>query len=339
MAEQKSALESWTEIVQAPDVRESVTGYLPLILSAAGALGVAPFAIMRWMNGDWIIAVIDTIIVTGFSSLGIYVYCTRKVRGASIAIALLAVGGTVVTFYLRGPQQIYWAFPALMTTFYLLKPREAVFLTLSMTAMLLPQLIKSVNPFEATTIAITIVVTVAFAYAFSVINNRQQQELINLATKDPLTGAGNRRAMETKLVEVTALFRRTQLPASLVLLDIDNFKRINDDHGHAAGDQILRRITQIINMRIRLTDTLYRIGGEEFVVIYDGADLESASRLAEQLRTLVEVNELAPGSSVTISLGVAELQDGESFDSWLQRADDALYQAKRAGRNTIRLAS
>jgi len=336
---QKSALDSWSQIAQEPSARDTVAGYLPLLLSAAGAFGVAPFAVMRWMIGDWIIAIIDTFIVVGFIVLGTYVYRTRKVRGASIALAILCVAGALVTVYVRGTEQVYWVYPAIMASFYLLKPREAIIITMAMTAALLPQLLQNLPTFRVSTIASTFLVTTAFAYAFSLVNNRQQKQLVNLATKDPLTGAGNRRALKSKLGDLAASFKRSGTPACLILLDLDDFKSVNDIHGHAVGDDILRRITQILNLRIRVTDSLYRIGGEEFVVVIDGQDIEKASRLAEQLRTLVEVNELVSDRAVTISLGVAELRTGESFDRWLHRADEALYQAKRAGRNTIRLAS
>ena len=92
------------------------------------------------------------------------------------------------------------------------------------------------------------------------------------------------------------------------------------------------------NLRIRVTDSLYRIGGEEFVVVLEGADLQHAAHLAEQLRTLVNANELVPSPSVTISLGVAELKRDESPNDWLHRADGALYKAKEAGRNSTSIS-
>ena len=233
--------------------RDSVTGRLPLLLSAAGAFGVAPFAVMRWMAGDWIIAAVDTIIVTGFVFLGTYVYRTERIRAANIAIAVLCVGGTIVTVYMRGTDQIYWAYPALMATFYLLRPHEAIAVTFAMIAALVPQLIELTTSFKTSTVVISIAVTTAFAYAFSVINNRQQRKLLDLATKDPLTGAGNRRALETKLVDLIESFKRSGLPSSLIMIDLDHFKRVNDRHGHAMGDEILRRVTEILNLRIRVT--------------------------------------------------------------------------------------
>ena len=161
---------------------------------------------------------------------------------------------------------------------------------------------------------------------------------MQLATKDPLTGAGNRRRLDSKLNDVVNGYQRTGATASVLLLDLDHFKKVNDEYGHAVGDQILKRFTEIVNLRIRITDSLYRIGGDEFVVVLEGQDLERAVHLAEQLRTLVQANELVPDRSVTVSLGVAEIRSEESAKDWLHRADEALYRAKRAGRNTTNRA-
>lgn len=339
MSEQRSAIESWSELAHDPAARHSVAGYLPLILSAAGALGVLPFAVMRWMASDWMIAIIDTAIVAGFVSLGTFIYRTRKVRAASVAIAVLCLAGTLLTIYVRGPQQIYWAYPAMLASFYLLKPWESLILALALVAFVTPQLLALLPPFQVATIVISILVAMAFAFAFSSMNSRQQEKLMRLATRDPLTGAGNRHALHSKMKDVIGSFERHGLPSTLILLDIDHFKAVNDAHGHATGDEVLRRVTQIMSLRIRLTDSLYRIGGEEFLVLANGQNIEKASTLAEDLRTLIEANTLAPGLSVTVSVGVAELHSGELHNSWLKRADRALYSAKNAGRNTIRLAS
>ena len=333
-----SGMDAWRYLVRAQARRNRVETYLPLILSAAGALGVLPFTIVRFMQGNWIAALVDGVIVIGFIALGTYVYRTHRVRAASIAISILCVGGVMTTVYVNGPQQVYWAFPALMAIFYLIRPREAVALTIITVVAILPALLPGRSPHETTTVLITIGVTSAFALAFSLITNRQREQLLQLATKDPLTGAGNRRGLDSKLTDVVNAFKRSGTPASLVLLDLDHFKAVNDVHGHAVGDQILKSVTEIINLRIRVTDSLYRIGGEEFVVVLDGADLHRAAHLAEQLRTLVDANELVPDQAVTISLGVAELKPGESPNDWLHRADEALYRAKDAGRNSTSLS-
>jgi len=333
-----SGLDAWRYSIASESRRNTVESYLPLILSASGALGVAPFMVLRYMQGQWIAAIVDTVIVVGFLCLGIYVYRTRRVRFASLAIASFCTAGVITTVYVIGPNQVYWAYPALMAVFYLVRPREAIVFALITVAVLTPRLIGNVDSHSATTILITVVVMSCFAFAFSLITNRQREQLVQLATKDPLTGAGNRRRLDSKLNDVVEGFKRNGTVASMLMLDLDHFKKVNDVHGHAVGDQILKRITEIVNLRIRVTDSLYRIGGEEFVVLLEGQDIERAKHLAEQLRTLVEANELVPDQAVTISLGVAELTSGETSNDWMHRADEALYGAKRAGRNTTQLA-
>lgn len=317
----------------------TVEAYLPLALSSVAVLGVLPFAVIRLLSGDWLMASLDCLIVTGFAFLGISVLRPRRVRFASVSIAILCVAGVLTTVYVRGEAQIFWAYPALLAVFYLVKPGEAVLIATVSIIALVPALVPALDAITLTTVFVTLIATSAFAYAFAYLTRGQRDQLLMLARKDPLTGVGNRRALDEKLAEVCAAQTRASVPASLILLDIDNFKEFNDEFGHAAGDQILSRLTEIIDLRIRITDSLYRIGGEEFVVVLDGQHKEKARRLAEQLRTLVEANELAPSGSVTISLGVAELGQGESPAQWLKRADVALYESKRAGRNKTSLAN
>lgn len=338
MRELNSGIDAWRFILRSEQKRRSIEHFLPLILSGAGALGVLPFAVMRFMAGEYIVGIIDSIIIAGFIVLGAFVYRTRNVRIAGYAISVLSVGGALTTIYVNGPQQVFWAFPAIIAVFYLVSPIEAVVFALVMIAGLIPVLLPTNDSFAVTTTLITLVVSSAFAFAFSVITHRQRIKLLQQATKDPLTGAGNRRALENKLQQALNTYKRTSVPVSMLLIDLDHFKKVNDLHGHAAGDEILRNITEIINLRIRVTDSLYRIGGEEFVVILDGQDLHRAAHLAEQLRTLIEANELVPDHSVTISVGVAELKDDESGFDWLHRADEALYRAKRSGRNALNIA-
>jgi diguanylate cyclase (GGDEF)-like protein len=315
-----------------------VEAILPLALSTVAVLGVLPFAVIRIANGDWMMAGVDTVIITGFLFLGVSVLRPRRVRLASLSIAILCVVGVLTTVYIRGEQQIYWAYPALLATFYLAKPGEAVLISTLTIIALVPALVPRLDGMILTTMFVTLIATAVFAYAFAFLSRGQRDQLLQLARKDPLTGAGNRRALDEKLLEVCAAQARSNTPSCMVLIDIDNFKEINDEFGHAIGDQILVRLTEIIELRIRVTDSLYRIGGEEFVVVIEGQAKDKARRMAEQLRTLVEANELAPEGSVTISLGVAELSVGESPANWMRRADLALYESKRSGRNQTSLA-
>ena len=339
MKDLHSGLDSWRNATESECRRDTVASYLPLILSAAGALGVFPFTVMRFMQGQWIAAAVDTTIVFGFVILGIYVYRSRRIEFASIVLASFCVIGVLSTVYMIGPHQIYWVYPALMAVFYLVPPRHGLVFAFILLAALSPSLMQLPDSHATSTILSTIVVMSSFGFAFALINNRQREQLIQLATKDPLTGAGNRRCLDDKMTEIVGDRQRRATAASMLLLDLDHFKKVNDVHGHAVGDRILKSITDIVNLRIRVTDSVYRIGGEEFVVVLEGQDLHSAVRLAEQLRTLVEANELAPDQSVTVSIGVAELKDEETAASWLHRADEALYRAKNSGRNATNIAA
>lgn len=318
--------------------RLTVEAFLPLALSAVAVLCVTPFAVIRFLDGEWMMAALDTLIITGFAFLGSSVLRPRRVRFASVAIAVFCIVGVLLTVHLQGGQQIFWAYPALLAVFYLVKPAEAVAIATLAILGLVPAIVPGGDAVRSATVFVTLIATSVFAYAFAYLTREQRNQLLQLARKDPLTGVGNRRALDEKLAEVCAAQARSSAPCSLLLIDIDNFKEFNDEFGHAVGDQILVRLTELIDFRIRGADTLYRIGGEEFVVVLEDQKKEPARRLAEQLRTLVEAYDLAPEGRVTISLGVAELGAGETPDEWLRRADVALYESKRSGRNQTSLA-
>ena len=122
--------------------------------------------------------------------------------------------------------------------------------------------------------------------------------------------------------------------AALLLLDVDRFKAINDSFGHAAGDRVLKSIAAVVRSRARRMDSLFRTGGEEFALLLTGADLRDATAVAEELRLAIERSSFVEGG-LSVSIGVSDLDDGHSAESWLHDADVALYLAKRSGRNRV----
>lgn len=166
-------------------------------------------------------------------------------------------------------------------------------------------------------------------------------ELRQEAGADPLTGANSRRRFKIEASRQIALANRYNRPLSCVTLDIDHFKLINDTHGHPGGDTVLVQSVEAMRGKLRDTDLFGRIGGEEFSVLLPNTDSASAVEIAERLRKAVmelEFDFPATPNTVTISLGVTSFRDGDSVDSILKRSDDALYQAKRSGRNRTCLA-
>jgi len=164
----------------------------------------------------------------------------------------------------------------------------------------------------------------------------RERRLVEQAITDPLTGAYNRRHLEFCLDQAVARRARTAEPASLLLIDVDYFKRINDTWGHAQGDAALKRLVALVAARRRRLDVLFRLGGEEFVLLLPGTRYIGALAVAEGLRASVAAAALLPdGAQLSISVGVSELAAGQSAPRWLEDADTALYRAKRSGRNRV----
>ena len=163
-------------------------------------------------------------------------------------------------------------------------------------------------------------------------------ELQRLATTDRLTGAWNRTHLEETLDAEMHRAERYRQPLSLLIFDIDHFKAINDTHGHLVGDEVLIELTRRIHAHLRTVDVLARWGGEEFVLLLPHCGTAEAQQVAEKLRALVADPPFPVAGQVTASFGLAQWQPQEPLDTWLKRADDALYAAKAAGRNRVRLA-
>ena len=162
-----------------------------------------------------------------------------------------------------------------------------------------------------------------------------------LATRDALTGLLNRRAMVELLGREHPRIERGQGPLAVALLDIDLFKRINDNLGHGVGDEVLRRFAAILKAQLRAADALARWGGEEFLLLMPGTHLDDARLVLDRLRRAVHASDefaaVAADLKVTFSAGLVEVGEGESQDAALERADRALYQAKERGRNRIEI--
>lgn len=161
------------------------------------------------------------------------------------------------------------------------------------------------------------------------------------ALRDPLTGAGNRIAMEQTLQREIDMSRRHGQPLSLLMLDIDHFKSVNDTYGHAAGDHVLKEVAASIKQHLRNVDMVFRYGGEEFLILLSNTGRESAAMVGERLRYAAQASDYWAANTrieLTVSLGCSTLLPGESAESVLRRADNALYVAKRAGRNRLAMA-
>jgi diguanylate cyclase (GGDEF)-like protein len=187
-------------------------------------------------------------------------------------------------------------------------------------------------------LAIPVLALALVSFYFRRASTIAERRMESMALTDPLTGLLNRRSMEQRLREAAHGFQRTGRPFSLVMADVDHFKRINDVHGHAAGDRVLRAVGTLLGERLRGHDAVARWGGEEFLLLLPETDLATARDVADRLRAAAEAR-LPDGAgvaqAVTLTFGVAVFDRPMRVDACIKKADEALYAGKASGRNRV----
>ena len=296
---------------------------------------IVPFAVNDFLKGRNALGIAVVCVVVAFALNG---YAIRRRRRPPIPYALLLVPITAaVTLSLAtlGVIGAFWCYPVVLFVFFVLPQTLAnvcsVALLLAATAMVHHYLTMRITVRFSVSLLLTIVI-------MNVIQNiirELQRRLVEQAIRDPLTGAFNRRHMQARLAEAVEHNRRGAAPASLLLIDVDHFKLINDERGHDACDTVLNGIVSVARHRARKVDLLVRLGGEEFVVLLPDTTEGDAVEVAEDLRRSIAESGLLDGRAVTASIGVGGIHPADSVESWIQGADAAMYAAKAAGRNRV----
>lgn len=318
---------------------------LIVLVSAVAFVFILPFAIARMLQGYYLVAVIDAtlVVVTGVAALR--AWRTGNTHGPSIVVAMIITASAIAVPVIVGLSGAVWLFPVGVFVFYMVQPWLALVLMLLALASLLWQVlfgsavvfsssIEMVSFFSAATS------TVVFSFFFALQANRQTDQLIRWATKDPLTGLYNRRTLEDELRIALATQDRGSrtIEHGLIILDLDQFKQINDSFGHGVGDEVLLQLAELIKTSTRTGDRAFRYGGDEFVILLTNTDRTGIVQFSEKLlRTIAEEMSTAD-MVVTASVGAALLRPDDTQESWNQRADRCLYQAKELGRNRAIIA-
>lgn len=264
----------------------------------------------------------------------------------SLVVYLVLTGGVLQT----GP---LWTYPIVVIIVSLLGPVTGFFLSALLIGLLIliflfaadfTQLPRYATTFQvryiATLIALTgLVWSIEYARsrAFDLLN-KLYEDMLKVSRTDQLTGLLNRRGFEERFAAEVNLFQRQGKPFSLLLIDVDNFKMINDRHGHLVGDAYLKKIATILRSEVRSMDAIGRWGGEEFIILLTSSTQEQAVGVANKIRNTIEnlhqVIVDAP-EKLTISIGVAQYREGESLTELTDAADRALYEAKKSGKNRV----
>ena len=272
---------------------------------------------------------------------GVWIYLvTGPTRGAALGLLVLVV---VFAMFRLGPRQAL----GLAASALLLLGAASRWLTLS-DPFRFPANVEALN-MAYTTVVLSGVALLAMRVTQLREQHQQQRvalqqaltRISELATRDELTGLPNRRAILDQLATETARHARKKLPLAVALIDLDHFKRINDEHGHAGGDQVLRGFAHRIESELRGGDVMARWGGEEFLLMLPDTSIEAAQQCLERLRERLRAtpfDEVAPGLSLTFSAGVTGCLGQGDIDSAIERADQAMYRAKQAGRDRTELS-
>ncbi|HEY4555620.1 MAG TPA: GGDEF domain-containing protein [Lysobacter sp.] len=310
------------------------------LFGTIASLCLLPIAAYRFATGAVATGIVDLFAVGCIASAVVYAWRGGSIERAGLFTVTACGVACVAVAHLMGLAGLLWVYPVVAANFLLVRPRRAVLgstLTVAAAAAVASGMeLPGTDPmFLRAAFAVTAMVVGLFAYIFARRTETQHAQLQMLVTRDPLTGASNRRAMEQELPIAIEAARRTRAPVGLIVVDIDDFKRINDTHGHEAGDHVLVDFARLVAAATRKGDRLFRYGGEEFVLLLPGLDAAHLAALAEMLRARVEAELRVDGRPVTASIGTAAHRPGEPYTEWLARADAAMYRAKREGRNRV----
>lgn len=306
-----------------------------LMFCALTVLFITPFVAFRLFTGEWLHAAINALATLAILANGIYVSRTRRTEIAAPLLAALFTSTLLTVVYLFDTDMLMWTYPVTTAMFFVLKPRNAIRLNLLILAVLTPRVIEFIDGSGIVTFYITLLGTNVLALTFAAGMRLSRSRLSVMAERDALTGARNRHSLEPMLDAALEKQRQQETPASLMVIDLDRFKEINDQFGHDVGDRALKEIVEILTHATRTGDDVFRYGGEELVVLANGAESGPAGRLAEKLRRRIRRTPLDTVGPLSVSIGVAEARAGDTPESWFRRADALMYRAKEEGRNRV----
>lgn len=298
-------------------------------------IAVAPLVLVQWRQDHIFLAVL--LALFSLNSV-LVIVCLRWWRVYFLRgwpFVLLALTSSAYSTAINGHTGLYWAYPGIAACCFLLPLRESTACNVVFVAIMACISFLTFPEPAFWRITFSLGLTCVFVLVFAWLVGRLKEELTRLATTDPLTGCLNRSQLADILNSQIQMRERYERVSSMILLDLDHFKRINDRWGHVAGDQVLKEVAERIHKRLRESDQAFRIGGEEFMLVLPETRQKDAEQLAQQLIGNISAAPFLREIQVTASAGVTEVKRGETWSTWLNRADQALYQAKLQGRNRM----
>lgn len=306
----------------------ALMGILPILV-------ITPYGVYRLIRGDLTVAILDAVIVI-CSLLGVaHAWRTGDTRRPGLVISITVCSCAVLVVMDLTTTGLFWIYVVILFNFFVVHPRWAMINTLTMLVAiaLVGRGRVFANDYQMLSFLFTTFTASMLALIFALRTRTQQARLEQLASLDPLTGVGNRRALEAEMEIAGAIQRRHGARYGVLVMDLDHFKQVNDQHGHAAGDQVLIEFVERIQGSARIEDRLFRTGGEEFLLLLPGVDLDGLFSVAGKLLARVGERPFRGVGTITVSIGGVLLEEVGHWPEQIKRADALLYRAKLAGRD------
>jgi diguanylate cyclase (GGDEF)-like protein len=262
------------------------------------------------------------------------IYNDSRVFGYLVPLSLLIIS-IIMAIHVFGTLASYWVFPIVIAIVFLISQQAA---TIS-NAIIISGVSIALYPYQEPEIiarySFSLIVTVVIVHVVVREVRKLQAELRHLSERDALTGALNRHQLHPSLEDAIKHYSHS----TIVMIDIDHFKSINDQYGHDVGDLVINQAVRLIDNNTRGNDLLFRLGGDEFLILFNGLDQYAVESIVNLINKNIREQEYPFNAKVTLSCGIAESKPFESSHEWIKRADLALYQSKMLGRNRVSLYS
>ena len=264
--------------------------------------------------------------------------CHKKTYKTVYTFIWLTPFTTLFVAYLTnklGISGTYWCYSTVLLYYFMMSERQAWISNIVFALVNLPLAWQLLETHEAIRFSVTFLLVCVYSAIFLRVISRQYSELQKMAITDKLTGLYNRTLLQDSLTQAIHQTDRTDTAFTLIHMDIDFFKEINDELGHNVGDNVLMQLGALLKDSFRDSDKIFRTGGEEFLILIYNTDEANSIAIAEKLRRNIENFSFIPGRKVTVSIGVAGLGSTKDWKQWMKACDKNLYDAKNSGRNRV----
>ncbi|WP_432454421.1 MULTISPECIES: GGDEF domain-containing protein [unclassified Agarivorans] len=309
---------------------------ISLMMHVAGLFPCVYFSVHHIFYNNFLFGII---ILPCMSTLlaSVYLMLTRPnsqdYKVADFWFLLLAIPPVLLALILPEMHGEFFVPPLILACFVRLPLKLAERLVMALSLAAIGLSFQHLGSHIAQRFSLSVIVSHFFAWGLARLLMKQNTELKELAFKDTLTRCYNRRALYEELLVAKQHYKHNNVVSSIIMLDIDFFKQVNDQHGHNVGDKVLVWFATYLQNNVRVSDQVFRFGGEEFLILLPNTDFSQAYHVSEQLLQQLAQPSAPPNQqTISFSAGVASVIASESIDDWLERADQAMYLAKQAGR-------